>query len=158
VRPRTLALIAAAALAAGCGDSGGPVLRSPVTYALTVYRCTNQCTVVAGSAAVTLANRGDSLLVTVTASDTVAGDSTVVTLSAPCAASASLLSGRSVARTFPATVTCADSTVQARLALGAEQRSFPWVVDSTLSQGNYSLRGDMVISPPLAATYPLHVN
>jgi hypothetical protein len=158
VTRRTIAVIVAAISTAGCGDTGGPVIRSPVTYTLTVFRCTNLCTVVDGTAPVTVANRGDSLLVTVTAADTVTGDSTLVTLSAPCAASASLVSGRTVVRTFPAAVSCPDSTVQQRLAAGPEQRAFPWVVDSVLSQGNYSLRGDLVVAPPLAATYPLHVN
>ena len=151
-RPGVLVLVAGL----GCARASLGPLHSPLVYQITALRCAGGCGSATGPA--DTVRRGDTILVVLSLSDTLAGDSAQVSLREPCAVNVSVRSGRTVRGTLPATVTCADSgysRVISGAPSGSEVRRFPWVVDPSLGAGTYVLQGEMLLDPPLAARVAL---
>jgi hypothetical protein len=138
-----------------CGSPVAPI-RSPLVYQLEVLHCNTACSTTTAPADTVRA--GDTLQVVLSLTDTVAGDSALVSLREPCAVNVSVLSGRTVEATVPTAPTCADSGY-GRVIRGApgggEVRRFAWVVDVGLAPGTVVLQGEMVLDPPLTARAPL---
>jgi hypothetical protein len=140
----------------GCAGTSFAPLRSPLVYEITVRRCAGSCDSTAGPA--DTIGRGDTLLVVLSLSDSLAGDSTLVSLREPCAVNVSVRSGRTIRETLPAASTCADSAYT-RIISGppsaGEVRRFNWIVDGSLTAGTYVLQGEMLLDPPLTARVAL---
>ena len=85
-----------------------------------------------------------------------AGDSTIALVRPPCAVNVTILGG-AVQHTLPAPATCPDSGISVEVGSVPYLRDVVWIVDGSFSAGNYTLRGDIVVDPPLTGRRTLHV-
>lgn len=120
-----------------------------------VYRCNGGCGTT--TVPVDTLHRGDTAQVRLTVADT-AGDSAVVLLRASCDVNVTILGGAGVPPTLPATPTCPDSTESALVASIPLLRDLVWVVPQALPVGDYTLRGEIVVDPPVQGRRTVHVD
>ena len=122
---------------------------------VTVYRCSGGCGTTTGP--LDSLHRGDTALVRLSVADTT-GDSAIVLLRAPCAVNVTILGGTGIAPTLPSAPWCPDSTQPASVSPVPLLRDFTWIVPAGFPIGNYTLRGEMVIDPPVQARRAVHVD
>ncbi|HKE89821.1 MAG TPA: hypothetical protein VKB45_05770 [Gemmatimonadales bacterium] len=149
-------LTAGAALAALLGCSGTAPFRPPgAALAVTVlaYHCSGGCGSPAGP--IDTVQRGDTALVRLAVADT-SGSSTIALVRAPCAVNVTILGG-TMLHTLPATPTCPDSGVAVEVGSVPYMRDVVWIVDGSFTSGDYTLRGDIVVDPPVTGRRPVHV-
>lgn len=131
------------------GCSGDAPFRAPgSSLALTVqaYHCSGGCGSPSGP--VDTVQIGDTALVRLALADT-AGDSTIALVRAACAVTVTILGG-AMQHSLPATPTCPDSGISVEVGAVPYLRDVVWIVDGSFAAGNYTLRADLVIDPPLA--------
>jgi hypothetical protein len=128
-----------------------------LAVSVTVYRCSGGCGTTAGP--LDSLHRGDTALVRLSVADT-AGDSATVLLKAPCAVNVTILGGTGVAPTLPSTPppSCADSTELASVSAVPLLRDFTWIVPAGFAVGDYTLRGEMVVDPPVQARRAVRID
>lgn len=146
-----------AALAA-IGCSGNTPFTPPgsgLAVSVSAYHCSGGCGAATGP--VDTLHRGDTALVRLSVADT-AGDSTVILVRAACDVNVTILGGSGAAPTLPAAPTCPDSTLALSASPIATLRDFVWVVPQALSVGDYVLRGEMVVDPPVSARRTVHID
>ena len=150
-------LTGAAALAAALlSCSSTAPFRSPgAELAVTVlaYHCSGGCGSPAGP--VDTVQRGDTALVRIAVADT-SGSSTRALVRPACAVNVTILGGATL-HTLPATATCPDSGVAVDVGSVPYVRDVVWVVDGSFAAGDYTLRGDIVVDPPVTGRRPVHV-
>ena len=130
------------------GCSGDEPFRAPgSSLALTVqaYHCSGGCGSPSGP--VDTVQIGDTTLVRLALADT-AGDSTIALVRAACAVTVTILGG-AMQHSLPATPTCPDSGISVEVGAVPYLRDVVWIVDGSFAAGNYTLRADLVIDPPL---------
>lgn len=148
--------IGAAALVAALACSGDTGVGSPgagLELTVLTYECGSGCGVL--TAPVDTVRQGDTAIVRLRIADT-AGTNVVALLRASCAPSVTILGG-SVLHSLPAAATCPDSAIAADIGAAPYLRDVVWVVDSSYAVGDYTLRGDIVINPPVTARQTVHV-
>lgn len=152
---RARALIAAvAAVLLGC--SGSEPFRAPgSSLAVTVqaYHCSGGCGSPIGP--VDTVQRGDTALVRLALADT-AGDSTIALVRPDCAVNVTILGG-AMQHTLPASPTCPDSGFSVEVGPVPYLRDVVWIVDGSFPVGDYTLRADVVIDPPVTGRRTVHV-
>ena len=153
-----LPLVIGALVGLACG-SGTPFTPpgGNLAVSVAVYRCSGGCGTTTGP--LDSLHRGDTVLVRLSVADT-AGDSTTVLLKAPCAVNVTILGGTGggVAPTLPSAPTCADSTQPASVSAVPLLRDFTWIVPAGFAAGDYTLRGEMVVDPPVQARRAVRVD
>ena len=120
-----------------------------------VYRCSGGCGTATGP--LDSLHRGDTALVRLGVADTT-GDSAIVLLRAPCAVNVTILGGTGIAPTLPSAPSCPDSTQSASVSSVPLLRDFTWIVPAGFAIGDYTLRGEMVIDPPVQARRAVHID
>lgn len=120
-----------------------------------VYRCSGGCGTTTGP--LDTLHRGDTAQVRLSVADT-AGDSAVVLLRAGCDVNVTILGGAGVAPTLPATPTCPDSTESASVSSIPLLRDLVWIVPAAFAVGDYTLRGEIVVDPPVQGRRALRVD
>jgi len=152
-RPLTGAAALVAALV-GCSDTT-PFRPPGGSLAVTVlaYHCSGGCGSPAGP--VDTVQRGDTALVRLAVRDT-SGRSTIALVRSPCAVNVTILGG-TMLHTLPATPTCPDSGVSVDVGSVPYLRDVVWIVDGSFASGDYTLRGDIVVDPPVTGRRPVHV-
>lgn len=153
---RARALTGGAALAAalaGC-SADAPFHAPGASLALVVqaYRCSGGCGSPVGP--VDTVQRGDTALVQLSLRDTT-GDSTLALVRAACDVNVTILGGSP--HTLPAAPTCADSGFSVEVGAVPYVRDVVWIVDGSFAPGDYTLRGDIVIDPPVTGRRAVHV-
>jgi hypothetical protein len=98
---------------------------------------------------------GDTTLVRLALADT-AGDSTTALVRPACAVNVTILGG-AMQHTLPATPTCPDSGIAVAPGTVPYLRDVVWIVDGSFAAGDYTLRADLVIDPPVTARRTVHV-
>lgn len=146
-----------AALAAGllgCSDSV-PFRPPGASLAVTVlaYHCSGACGSPSGP--VDTLQRGDTALVRLAVADT-SGSSTIALVRPSCAVNVTILGG-TTQHTLPAAPTCPDSGVSVDVGSVPYLRDVVWIVDGSFAAGDYTLRGDIVVDPPVTGRRPVHV-
>lgn len=126
---------------------------SGVALTVQVFRCSGGCG--APSGPVDTVQQGDTALVRLAIADT-SGETPIALIRPPCAVNVTILGGVSQ-HTLPAAPTCPDSG--ASLAVGSIPylRDVVWNVDGSFAPGDYTLRGDIVVNPPVSARRSVHV-
>jgi hypothetical protein len=150
-RPLTAA-IAAALL--GCSDTAP--FRPPggsLVVTVQAYHCSGGCGSPGGP--VDTVQRGDTTLVRLTVADT-SGSSTIALVRPSCAVTVTILGG-TTQHTLPAAPTCPDSGISVEVGSVPYLRDVVWVVDGSFAPGDYTLRGDIVVDPPVTGRRPVHV-
>jgi hypothetical protein len=152
---RARALIAAlGAVLLGC--FGSEPFRSPgSSLAVTVqaYHCSGGCGSPIGP--VDTVQRGDTALVRLALADT-AGGSTIALVRPDCAVNVTILGG-AMQHTLPASPTCPDSGFSVEVGPVPQARDVVWIVDGSFAVGNYTLRADLVIDPPVTGRRTVYV-
>jgi hypothetical protein len=152
---RARALIAAlGAVLPGC--SGSEPFRSPgSSLAVTVqaYHCSGGCGSPIGP--VDTVQRGDTALVRLALADT-AGGSRIALVRPDCAVNVTILGG-TMQHTIPASPTCPDSGFSVEVGPVPQLRDVVWIVDGSFAVGNYTLRADLVIDPPVTGRRTVYV-
>jgi len=139
----------AAALLAALACSGDHPFTPPgstVVFSMQVYHCSGGCGAPVGP--VDTLPAGDTGLVRLTVADT--GGGSVAQLRASCAVNVTILGGPAL-HTLPAIPTCPDSATGVVLSAVAIVRDLVWVVNGSFAAGDYTLRGDLVVDPPVVA-------
>jgi hypothetical protein len=128
-----------------------------LAVSVTVYRCSGGCGTTTGP--LDSLHRGDTALVRLGVADTT-GDSAIVLLRAPCAVNVTILGGPGggVAPTLPSVPTCADSAQSASVSSVPLLRDFTWIVPAGFAVGDYTLRGELVIDPPVQARRAVRID
>lgn len=159
------AVAAGAALLLGsgaCRDVTDP-RRALVSYAISAFACdTNAGCDVPDSIHIGSARRGDTVWIFsgVEGGNPFTGTGALVTLHADCALNVVLLDGTTPLRTFPAPLTCPDSTIDAlifRPPQATVDRFFRWVVDSAIVPKTYVVEGRMLVAPELRPAFVFEV-
>lgn len=151
------ALTAGAALAAallGCSDT--VAFRPPgASLAVTVqaYHCSAGCGSPSGP--VDTVQRGDTALVRLAVRDT-SGSSTIALVRPSCAVNVTILGGTTL-HTLPGAPTCPDSGISVAVGSVPYLRDVVWIVDGSFAPGDYTLRADLVVDPPVTGRRPVHV-
>jgi hypothetical protein len=146
---------AATALLAALACSGDHSFAPPgstLVYSVQVYRCSGGCGAPVGP--VDTVPAGDTALVRLSVADS--GGSSVAQLRAPCAVNVSILGGPAL-HTLPAVPTCPDSATGVLLSTVATVRDLVWIVDGSFAAGTYTLRGDLVVDPPVVTQRTIRV-
>jgi hypothetical protein len=146
------AAIAAALL--GCSDTAP--FRPPggsLVVTVQTYHCSGGCGSPGGP--VDTVQRGDTTLVRLTVADT-SGSSTIALVRPSCAVTVTILGG-TTQHTLPAAPTCPDSGISVEVGSVPYLRDVVWVVDGSFAPGDYTLRGDIVVDPPVTGRRPVHV-
>ena len=146
------AALAAALL--GCSDTAP--FRSPggaLVVTVLTYHCSGGCGSPAGP--IDTVQRGDTAVVRIAVADT-SGSSTIALVRPACAVNVTILGGATL-YTLPATPTCPDSGVAVDVGSVPYLRDVVWVVDGSFAPGDYTLRGDIVVDPPVTGRRPVHV-
>jgi hypothetical protein len=150
-RPLTAGL---AAVLLACSDTA-PFRPPGASLAVTVqtYRCSGGCTTSGGP--VDTEQRGDTALVRIAVADT-SGSTTIALVRPDCAVNVTILGG-TTQHTLPAAPTCPDSGISVELGSAPYLRDVVWIVDASFAAGDYTLRGDIVVDPPVTGRRPVHV-
>ena len=149
-------LTTAAALAALLGCSEAAPFRPPgasLAVMVRAYHCSGGCGSPSGP--VDTVQRGDTALVRLAVADT-SGSSTIALVRPSCAVNVTILGG-TTQHTLPAAPTCPDSGVSVEVSSVPYLRDVVWIVDGSFAAGDYTLRGDIVIDPPVTGRRPVHV-
>jgi len=85
-----------------------------------------------------------------------AGSNTVVLVRPVCAINVTILGG-ATQHTVPAPATCPDSGISVAVGAVPYLRDLVWIVDGSFGAGDYTLRADLVIDPPVTARRAVHV-
>jgi hypothetical protein len=153
---RRLPLVIGALVGLACGsDTPFTPPGGNLAVSVTVYRCSGGCGTTTGP--LDSLHRGDTALVRLSVADT-AGDSATVLLKAPCAVNVTILGGTGVAPTLPSAPSCADSTQPASVSAVPLLRDFTWIVPAGFAVGDYTLRGEMVVDPPVQARRAVRID
>jgi hypothetical protein len=147
--------IVALAVVACSGDAPFTPPGANLAASVDAYHCSAGCGAATGP--IDTLHRGDTTLVRLSVADT-AGDKTPILLRAACAVNVTILGGAGPAPTLPAAPTCPDSTVALLASATPYQRDFVWVVPPALPVGEYTLRGDMVVDPPVRARRTVRID
>jgi hypothetical protein len=150
-RPLTAALAAALL---GCSDTAP--FRPPggsLVVSVQAYHCSGGCGSPAGP--VDTVQRGDTTLVRLAVADT-SGSSTIALVRPACAVTVTILGG-TTQHTLPAAPTCPDSGISVAVGSVPYLRDVVWAVDGSFAPGDYTLRGDLVVDPPVTGRRPVHV-
>jgi len=152
-RPLTVAAALAAALL-GCSDSA-PFRPPGTSLAVTVqaYHCSGGCGSPSGP--VDTVQRGDTALVRLAVADTT-GSNTIALVRPDCAVNVTILGG-TTQHTLPGAPTCPDSGISVEVGSVPYLRDVVWIVDGSFAAGDYTLRGDIVVDPPVTGRRPVHV-
>jgi len=152
-RPLTVGAALAAALV-GCSDTA-PFRPPGGSLAVTVqaFHCSGGCGSPSGP--VDTLQRGDTALVRLAVADT-SGSSTIALLRPDCAVTVTILGG-ATQHTLPAAPTCPDSGISVEVSSVPYLRDVVWIVDGSFAAGDYTLRGDIVVDPPVTGRRPVHV-
>jgi hypothetical protein len=118
------------------------------------YHCSGGC---GGSASgpVDTVHQGDTALVRLAIADT-AGDTTIALIRPPCGVNVTILGGATL-HTLPAVPTCPDSEISVQVGSLPYSRDVVWIVDGSFAPGDYTLRGDVVVNPPVTGRRPVHI-
>ncbi len=148
--------LTAAVVAALSSCSGAQPFQPPgagLTVTVLAYHCSGGC----GSASglVDTVHQGDTALVRLTIADT-AGGSTIALIRPPCGVTVTILGGATL-HTLPAAPTCPDSGISVQVGSLPYLRDVVWIVDASFAPGDYILRGDVVVNPPVTGRRPVHV-
>jgi len=156
MRYRSLLLIAAF-LTVGCSDSTSAP-PSPIHYQLSVYHGPGWNP----TGIATSANRGDTINVLVSLSDSITPGGSPATVRAICAQNLIIRHGSAVVASLPTPVTCPDSTYQLTLGLAFsanwDSRIFTWVIPNTLAPGTYTIVPQVLVQPTVVAWIELPIN
>ena len=154
VPARSLTAAAAFAALLGCSDTA-PFRPPGASLAVTVqaYRCAGGCGSPSGP--VDTVQRGDTALVRLAVADT-SGNSTIALVRPSCAVNVTILGG-ATQHTLPAAPACPDSGFSVEVSSMPYLRDVVWIVDGSLAAGDYTLRGDIVIDPPVTGRRPVYV-
>jgi hypothetical protein len=150
-RQLTAALVTA--LAAGC--SGSALFTPPgsgIALTVLIYHCSGGCG--APNGPVDTVSQGDTALIRIAVADTVGGN-TIALIRPPCGVNVTILGG-STLHTLPAAPTCPDSGVSVEVGSVPYLRDVVWNVNG-LTAGDYTLRGDIVVDPPVSGRRSVHV-
>ncbi len=152
-RPLTVAAALAAALLS-CSDTA-PFRPPGASLAVTVqaYLCSGGCGTPIGP--VDTVPQGDTALVRVAVADTT-GSSTIALVRPSCAIGVTILGG-TTQHTLPAAPTCPDSGISVEVGSVPYLRNVVWIVNGSFAPGDYTLRGDIVVDPPVTGRRPVHV-
>lgn len=150
---RSATTLAVAALAGCSGAAPFTPPGSGITVTVLAYHCSGGCGSATGP--VDTVQRGDTALVRLALADTL-GDSTIALIRPPCGVNVTILGGASP-RTLPAAPTCPDSGISVQLGSVPYLRDAVWVVDGSYAPGDYTLRGDIVVNPPVSGRRSVHV-
>jgi hypothetical protein len=148
--------LTAAAVAALLSCSGAEPFQPPgagLTLTVLAYHCSGGCGSVSGP--VDTVHQGDTALVRLAIADTT-GDNGIALIRPPCGVNVTILGG-SALRTLPAAPTCPDSGISVQIGSSPYLRDVVWVVDASFAAGDYTLRGDVVVNPPVTGRRPVHV-
>ncbi len=126
---------------------------SGVSVTVLAYHCSGGCGSPSGP--VDTVQQGDTTLVRLAIADTT-GASPIALIRADCGVSVTILGGASL-HTLPAAPTCPDSAISVQLGSVPYLRDVVWVVDASFAPGDYTLRGDVVVDPPVTGRRPVHV-
>ncbi|HET9706879.1 MAG TPA: hypothetical protein VFP39_01110 [Gemmatimonadales bacterium] len=150
-RPLTAAI---AAVWLGCSDTA-PFRPPGASLAVTVqaYHCSGGCGSPSGP--VDTVHQGDTALVRLAVQDT-SGSSTIALVRPPCAVNVTILGG-TTQHTLPAAPTCPDSGISVDVGSVPYLRDVVWIVDGSFAVGDYTLRGDIVVDPPVSGRRAVHV-
>ena len=148
---RTSAL---AAVVASCSTTT-PFVPPGNGVALTVqaFRCSGGCG--APTAPVDTVQQGDTALVRLAIADTM-GETPNALIRPLCAVNVTILGG-STQHTLPVSPTCPDSGVSLAVGSVPYLRDVVWIVDGSFAPGDYTLRGDIVVDPPVTARQAVYV-
>ena len=69
-----------------------------------------------------------------------------------------ILGGTGLAPTLPAAPTCPDSAEPASVSGVPILRDFVWIVPANFAVGNYTLRAELVLDPPVQARRAVHID
>lgn len=156
ILPGRARALTAACIAAVLGCSGFAPFTPPGSHiSLTVlaYHCSGGCGSPSGP--VDTVQVGDTALVRLAIADT-AGDTTIALIRPPCAVNVTILGGAAL-HTLPAAPTCPDSGISVEVGSVPYLRDVTWIVDGSFTAGNYTLRGDVVVDPPVSGRRTVHV-
>lgn len=150
-------MVAIAALATVACSADAPFTPpgANLNVSVSAYHCRGGCGAPTGP--IDTLHRGDTALVRLSVADT-AGGSSVILLRAACAVNVTILGGAGTAPTLPAAPTCPDSTVGLSASSIPYLRDFVWVVPPALPVGDYTLRSDIMVDPPVAARRAIHID
>jgi hypothetical protein len=84
------------------------------------------------------------------------GSSTIALLRPDCAVNVTILGG-TTQHTLPAAATCPDSGISVDMGSVPYLRDIEWIVDGSFAAGDCTLRGDIVVDPPVTGRRPVHV-
>lgn len=84
------------------------------------------------------------------------GETPTALIRPPCAVNVTILGGVTQL-TLPASPTCPDSGVSLAVGSVPYLRDVVWIVDGSFVSGDYTLRGDIVVTPPVTARRSVHV-
>jgi hypothetical protein len=135
--------LALAAVLSSCSGTA-PFVPPGSGVALTVqaFRCSGGCAALSGP--VDTVQQGDTVLVRLAIADTM-GATPVALIRPPCAVTVTILP------------TCPDSAVSLAVGSIPYLRDVVWIVDGSFAPGDYILRGDIVVNPPVTARRSVHV-
>ena len=145
-----------AAAIATLSCSGAEPFQPPgagLTVTVLAYHCSGGCGSTSGP--VDTLHQGDTVLVRLAIADT-AGDGTIALIRPTCAVNVTILGGATL-HTLPAAPTCPDSGISVQVGSLPYLRDVVWIVDASFAPGNYTLRGDVVVDPPVSGRRPVHV-
>lgn len=148
IPPHPARALTAALTAALLGCAGDTPFRSPgagLRLTVQTYACSGGCGSLTGP--VDTVHQGDMAVVRLALADT-AGDSAIVLVRPPCAVNVTILGGAGQ-HTLPAAPSCPDSGVSVAVGPVAYLRDVLWIVDGTFGRGDYTLRADLVVDPPV---------
>lgn len=142
-RSLTAALVA---VLLGCsGDEQFQAPGSSLSLTLQAYHCSGGCGSPNGP--VDTVHLGDTAVVRLALAET-SGSSTIALVRATCAVNVTILGG-ATQHTLPISATCPDSGVSVEVGSVPYLRDVVWIVDGSFAPGEYTLRGDIVVDPPL---------
>lgn len=124
-----------------------------LTLTVLAYRCSGGCG--STSSLIDTVHQGDTALVRLAIADT-AGNSTIALIRPTCGVNVTILGGATL-RTLPAAPTCPDSGISVEVGSLPYLRDVVWIVDSSFAPGSYTLRGDVVVDPPVSGRRSVHV-
>jgi hypothetical protein len=148
--------LTAALVVALLGCSGADPFRPPgagLTLTVLAYHCSGGCGSASGP--VDTLHQGDTALVRLAIADT-AGGSTIALIRPPCGVNVTILGGATL-HTLPAAPTCPDSGISVEVGSLPYSRDVVWIVDASFTPGDYTLRGDVVVDPPVTGRRPVHI-
>jgi len=156
VFPYPARALTAAAVAVLSSCSGAEPFQSPgggLTLTVLAYHCSGACGSASGP--VDTVHQGDTALVRLAIADT-AGDGTIALIRPSCGVNVTILGGATL-HTLPAAPTCPDSGISVQVGSLPYLRDVVWIVDASFAPGDYTLRGDVVVDPPVSGRRPVHV-